>query len=184
MQFGDGEKPMFKYPAMIGYLVKALRDKHPEEEQIGKTKIQKILFLLTRKHIVDFDYSMHYYGPYSPEVSNELLVAETAGIIQSKWKDDKGFFIEKGPNEKKFEEEIEKDEISAIDEIVEVFGKYNAKKFTILATLLFLNDKKGFFSKEDLVEEVHRIKKYPVQDIREVLEDSEKAGYLVYQKLK
>src|SRR5208337_4905359 len=105
----------FENPALVGYLVKKLRQQ--SRQQIGKTKIQKIVYLLTRKNIVDFDYSMHYYGPYSPKVAEELSVAETAEIIRSQWDEKKGFFLSKGKKEEEFEYLLEASKRDGIDEI-------------------------------------------------------------------
>ncbi len=164
-----GDESAFLYSAILGYLVKELAEKYPRE-QTGKTKIQKLIFLLSQKHIVDFDYSMHYYGPYSSQVSNELDFAESTKIIQSQWVEDKGFFLKIGPNEKKFEDLLNEGVKNEIHQIASEMGKFNAKELTIIATYHFLAEKHD--SKKDLIEEIHKMKSYPKKDIRRVLKEA------------
>jgi uncharacterized protein YwgA len=165
----NGDESAFRYPAILGYLVKELLEKYPKV-QIGKTKIQKLIFLLNREHIVDLDYSMHYYGPYSSQLSNELNFAESTQIIQSQWREDKGFFLKKGPNEKRFENLITEDEKNQINQIASEFGKFSAKELTIIATYHFLEDTQE--SINDLVEEIHKMKNYPEPYIEQVLKEA------------
>ena len=51
--------------AKLVYLVDKLEDVSP---QVGKTVVQKMMFLLDKKGVVNYDYSLYHYGPYSPAV--------------------------------------------------------------------------------------------------------------------
>ena len=83
---------IFKYPALIGYMIERMSKEYPSK-QIGKTIVQKIFYLLTHEGIVNFNYSMYHYGPYSSGLSGELNFAESTGIVDIKWVEDKGYFI-------------------------------------------------------------------------------------------
>lgn len=155
----------YRYPAVLGYLVKKLGKKG---KQIGKTKIQKLVYLLTRQKMVNFDYSMHYYGPYSSQVSDQLSLAESAGIIQSRWREDKGFFLKAGSKELKYEPILSEKDTREIDELVRRFGLFDTKELTIVTTYLFLQDSLDG-AQEDLVEEIHKLKNYPPSDIVKTL---------------
>lgn len=50
----------------------------------GRTRFQKIVFLLKSKEGVHFDYRFipYYYGPYSAELQLEINLLEAAGLIQ------------------------------------------------------------------------------------------------------
>lgn len=149
-------KSIFKNPALIGCLVKKINEKYPEK-QVGKTIIQKNMYLLTRSKIVDFDYSMYHYGPFSSEVSGELNFAENAGIIQIKWVDEKGYFITATSKIKEFDSLITDEEKKAIENIVEKFGDFKAIDISIMASAFFLKDNFGV-SDAELVEVIHQIK--------------------------
>jgi uncharacterized protein YwgA len=179
MFYKDGEEDLFKYPAIIGCLVKELARKYPGE-QIGKTKLQKLLYLLTDKQItknevVNFYYSLHYYGPYSSEASSELSFAESRKIVRSEWKDDKGFFFKPGDNEERVEKEhLNNNEKLIIQKLVNRFGKFNARELTIITTYLFLSKEDEYSSEPDkIVEEVCKMKNYSINDVCNTLKDAE-----------
>ncbi len=83
-------KISFNNVAMIGYLVKELNEKYPDA-QVGKTVVQKMMFLLNRMKICDFNYTLYHYGPFSSEVANELDYASDLGIVEIEWEEDKGY---------------------------------------------------------------------------------------------
>jgi uncharacterized protein len=164
----QGINEAYRYPAILGYLVKKLGN---SKRQIGKTKIQKLVYLLTRQRIVNFDYSMHYYGPYSPEVSDQLSLAESAEIIQSRWSENKGFFLKAGRKEADYQHLLSENEMSEIDKIVSRYGTFDTKGLTIITTYLFLKDTRNL-TEDALVNELQKIKKYRTQEIRQVLEQA------------
>lgn len=160
---------IFKNPALIGYLVEQIKKKYPKK-QVGKTIIQKKMYLLTRLKIVDFDYTMYYYGPFSSEVSGELDFAQGAGIIQIKWVDREGYFIEATPKLKEFYSLITNEEKKAVEGIVEKFGDFNAIDMSIIATAFYLKDNFGV-SDAELVEIIHKIKQnLSSEHIKNILE--------------
>jgi len=163
---------IFKNPAVIGYLVKKLHEKH-SDKQIGKTFVQKMLYLLSREGVVGFNYSMYHYGPYSAGVDGELNFAENRGLISIKWVDGAGYFAEATPELEKFEKLIQDDEKSAIDGIIERYGDFSAVELSLIATAYFMKDN---FDTPDvgLADAIHNLKpRYTVGYIQDVLE---KAG--------
>ena len=159
----------------MGYLVKKIGEKDANK-QIGNTLVQKMLYLLTRQDVVDFDYSMYYHGPYSSEVSGELSFAEDVGIVESEWNPDKGYFIKPASQLTKFESHVTENERQAIDGIVEKYGEFMAKDLSIIATALYLKDNFNT-PDEDLVEKVHDLKrKYSAEHIEKLLEESRVIG--------
>lgn len=162
---------IFKNPALIAYVVKCVQDKYPSN-QIGKTYIQKMMYLLKRKGILDVSYSIHYYGPYSMETAYELNFAENIGIISIKWIDDKGYFISAvQDNFEKLEQNIIDHEKQAVAEVVDRFGRFKAIELSIIATALYLQDNSEV-SDTRLVEAVHNLKpEYPNDYIKHILEE-------------
>jgi len=160
---------IFRYPAIISFLVRQLHERYPDK-QIGKTLIQKMVYLLTRKGIVNFDYSMYHYGPYSAEAAAELNFAENNNIIKVKWVGGKGYFLEPTDESNKFDMLILDPEKQVIDKLVEEYGDFTAVDLSIIATAYFIMD--NFEEPEaSLVETIHNIKpKYSADYIKEVLQ--------------
>jgi len=167
---------MFRNSGLIGYLVKRLDEKYPGK-QIGKTIIQKMMYLLSRSNVANFSFSMYHYGPYSSEVSGELNFAERNGIVDIIWKDAEGYYI--NPTEKAgdFEHLLSDEEKRAVDDLVTRFGKFKAIDLSLIATALYLKD--NFNVEEDrLVEAVQTAKKKFSPDyIRSILEESDVLSY-------
>jgi uncharacterized protein YwgA len=164
---------IFKRPILIAYLVNYMQNKYPDK-QIGKTMIQKMLYLMSLRGTIDIDYSMYYYGPYSQEVSNELDIAESIGVIEIKWIDDKGYFIKAIPDAlREFESILIADEKDQISLIAEKFGIFNASELSIIATGFYLMNNFGI--KEDrLVDAIHDLKQnHTTQYIKSALRRAE-----------
>ncbi|MCX6677156.1 MAG: hypothetical protein NTU95_04325 [Methanothrix sp.] len=159
---------IFRAAGLIGYLVKRLNEDNPDK-QIGKTIVQKMMYLLSRKNIARFDFSMYHYGPYSSELSGEISFAERNGIIKVAWKDNEGYFIRSNETAEQFFALLDSDERQAVDYFVRQFGKFNATDLSLVATALYLKDN---FGVEDsrLPEAVHNAKKkYSTEYIEKVL---------------
>ncbi|HOT06259.1 MAG: hypothetical protein A4E45_00362 [Methanosaeta sp. PtaB.Bin039] len=170
----DSEESMFKTSGLMGYLVKRLNEERPDT-QVGKTIIQKMMYLLSRNGIIDFDFSMYHYGPYSSEVAGELNFAERNGIVEISWEDDKGYFIKPTNKIEKFSYLLDDDEKRAVDELIERFGGFKAIDLSLIATALYLKDNFGV-GDDRLVDAVHNAKnKYSLVYIEGVL----KAGGII-----
>ncbi|MBC8468875.1 MAG: hypothetical protein H8D56_05335 [Planctomycetes bacterium] len=150
---------IFHNPTLISYIVKSIKETYPEK-QISKTFIQKLFYLLSRKDVVDFDYSLYHYGPYSSQVSSELNFAEEIDFIVIDWIPEKGYFISPGPmySSKLLLQNTEKTERDAINEVAQKYGAYNAIELSIITTALFLKENFGVNDKSNLVEVVSSLK--------------------------
>lgn len=150
---------IFHDPTLISYVVKNIKETYPEK-QISKTIIQKLVYLLSRKNVVDFDYSLYHYGPYSSQVSSELNFAEEIDFIVIDWIPEKGYFISPGPmySSKQLLQNTKKAERDAINEVIQKYGAYNAVELSIITTALFLKENFGVNDKSKLVEVVSSLK--------------------------
>ncbi|MFY9947508.1 MAG: hypothetical protein WAK27_02365 [Candidatus Sulfotelmatobacter sp.] len=55
---------------------------HPNREVIGRTRLQKTVWLLQRLGLpTDYVYSLHFYGPYSEELKADIDAAEQLCLI-------------------------------------------------------------------------------------------------------
>jgi len=166
---------IFKNPAIIGYLIKRLHEEHTNK-QIGKTFVQKMLYLLSREGVVGFDYSMYHYGPYSAGAASELNFAENRGLITVKWVDGAGYFAEATPELDRFKKLIQEDEKSVINKLIDKYGDFSAVDLSLLATAYFMKDN---FDTPDafLADTIHNLKpRYTASYIQGVLE---KGGILM-----
>jgi uncharacterized protein YwgA len=162
------EDSIFRASGLIGYLIKKLNEDYPDQ-QVGKTVVQKMVYLLSRKNIAKFDFSMYHYGPYSSELSAELSFIEKNGIIEITWKDNEGYFIKPTNDSERFLSLINSDERKAIDETVNQFGKFKAIDLSLIATALYLKDNFGVEDSK-LADAVHNAKKrYSPEYITNVL---------------
>ena len=48
----------------------------------GRTLLQKKLYFLSVLSSERFDFAPHYYGPYSPEITDHLGALNQAGLVQ------------------------------------------------------------------------------------------------------
>ena len=97
--------------------MKSLKQKYPDR-QIGKTVIQKMMYLLSRNGIMDFEFSMYHYGPYSSEVAGELNFAERSGIVEISWVDEKGYYIKPTNNVEEFSSLLDDEEKHSVYSLV------------------------------------------------------------------
>jgi uncharacterized protein YwgA len=146
---------IFKGPAFITHLVKTISEKYPDK-QVGKTVIQKLLFLLTREGVVDFDYSMYHYGPYSAQAFIELNFAEDIGAVEVVWVQNRGYFIK--PKDTSLERLLDEEEKAVINRIAEKYGTFNATELSIITTALFVRDYFGVVDDEEIVQVVASLK--------------------------
>lgn len=150
---------IFHNPTLISYVVKTMKEMYPDA-QVGKTVIQNLIYLISRKGVCDFDYSLYHYGPHSSQVSNELNFAEEIGAIAIDWIPERGYFIFPGPmcSPKLLLQNTKETERDVVNEVVQEYGAYNAIELSIIATALFLKENFGVNDGGNLVEVVSSLR--------------------------
>lgn len=138
------------------YLVKKLKEKYPEK-QIGKTLIQKMMYLLGESLKMDFEYTMYHYGPYSFKVSDFINISENLNLLRIKWVPQHGYYIEP-QDDVKINDELEYEELKKIDEMVEKFGGFTANELAIITTALYIKKNFGIKNDEEIIETVLSLK--------------------------
>jgi len=162
-------REILEEPSLIYFLVKKLKEKYPEK-QIGKTAIQKLLFLLETKSDLDFDYTLYHYGPYSFQVSRYINLAEILGFIKVEWHPEIGYLIEPLQPDKNLLFGIKEELLNLLEKIVDDYGKFTAQELSIIATAVYIKNKVGIKDLDELVDAVNRIKpKYQKEWIKKVL---------------
>jgi len=147
---------ILKGPALVYYLVKELKKKYPKK-QVGKTIIQKLMYIFELTSGKDFDYTMYHYGPYSWKVSEYLNLAEALNAVEIDWDPSKGYFVR--PNDKPpFKVSIGEEEKKLMRQIIEKYGKFNAVELSIFTTAMYVKDRFGESDPENIVKIVSSLK--------------------------
>ena len=64
-------------------LLAAVIAAHPERQIIGRIRLQKTIKLLQRIGLpTDYDYMLHFYGPYSEGLQAEIGLLEHLGLVE------------------------------------------------------------------------------------------------------
>lgn len=146
----------YRFPTIIGYTVKKIKEIDPTK-QVGKTVIQKMMFFLTRENIIDSDYTLYHYGPYSSEISDNIDYAKQMGIIDLQWKDEAGYYAEATEKLEKFKHIINSEETEIIDKVIKKYYEFKAIDLSLIATAMYLKDHYRIPEK-DLPQSVHALK--------------------------
>ncbi|MBO8161466.1 MAG: hypothetical protein H0Z24_07495 [Thermosipho sp. (in: Bacteria)] len=141
---------------LIFYLVKKLKEKYPEK-QIGKTLIQKMMYLFGESSKKDFEYTMYHYGPYSFEISEYINLSENLNLIKVNWVPNKGYYIEPESN---FEinGKLTSEKLKKIEELIEKFGHFSANELAIITTALYVKKNFGIEKNEEIIRTVLSLK--------------------------
>ena len=162
-----------RYPILITNLVKRIKDEHPDKS-VGKTIIQKMIYLLSLEGIGDSHYSLHHYGPYSPQIADEIDYAEFNDFLSVKWIDEQGYFIDVGNKFDLKEHHLETDVEQKVKIIVDKYSNYNAKDLSFIATARYLQTNFNINDPKEIVLKIHLMKpKYSELEIKNVLEEAE-----------
>ena len=99
----------------------------------GRTRLQKIIFLLKHKNKIDLDYNFipYYYGPYSRDLQLAVDLLEAAGFVQVAAKSGNLYVhcltAEGRSAARQIEQKMQKSERNSLSE---VFRSYNEVRST------------------------------------------------------
>lgn len=163
--------------AIIRYLVDRLKD-------VGKTRIQKIVYFLQHVFGIPLDYvfRMHYYGPYSEELNDDLIEMKLHDYIDIT-PNPTGYGYHIRPSSEVIDsmENTIKNYGQELENCLEKFGQLEPQKLELLGTLHFVEyvartsnkDK----AKDEIVEKVATLK--PVFTKSEVEESYQELESLI-----
>ncbi|MFQ5799919.1 MAG: hypothetical protein ACE5H0_14670 [Bacteroidota bacterium] len=118
--------------AMLYKLIELLGD-------AGKIKVQKLAYFLQESFHVPMGYAffMHYYGPFSEEVENDLAKLRAMGYITS-WLDPEGygFHLKVASGGERRWKELLGEYQGAVEKIVTLYGDLDATGLELRATIL------------------------------------------------
>lgn len=154
------------------------------KQRLGKTALQKMVFLLQRSFGVDCDYSytLYTYGPYSADVSRDLDIVEGLDGAHVNY-DLKFAGYEIHPGSKSadlrgrasgFLEEIG----PKLDKLISDFGSFGAKDLELRSTALYLA--KPGVDRALLIQRVHEVKPhFSVAQIETAIAELERKSYIL-----
>ncbi len=146
-------------------------------EDVGKTKIQKIVYFLQESVSAPLNYPfrMHYYGPYSDELDGVLSLTKSLGYIDIN-PDPMGFGYHVTPVKERESASWQGYDMSndpeiqgltdVIDSAVDILGQLDTPQIELYATIHFIGGPKGDASKEQTLQTVKRLKpKFSTEEI-------------------
>ncbi|RJQ48733.1 MAG: hypothetical protein C4538_03370 [Nitrospiraceae bacterium] len=132
--------PWYRY-AVISYLA----DKLESKTKLGKTALQKLIYLLQEAYNVPLEYNFkfHFYGPFSSRLSGDLdYVDYLKGVDVEYEQSTGGYYIKPGVQKeniinkgKDFLEEYRQQ----LDEAIENFGTSYASNLELLSTIVYVS---------------------------------------------
>lgn len=130
--------PWIKY-GIIVELTKRLQSDSP---QFGKTVLQKMVYLLNEIYRVPsgYEYSLYTYGPYCSELTSDVEFVSAMGAIQL-CQTHRGFVInlsDKSDMITQKSTDFINEHKEQFDDLIEKFGKFNARELELRSTLIFL----------------------------------------------
>ena len=174
--------PWHRYSLII-YLTRKLQDKSP---QLGKTALQKFIFLLQELEGVNcgYDFILYNYGPYDPQIQIDLSVVKNLkGVIVKDSFFGLGYEITPGPKAEDIRKKGQSflDSFSKqIDHIVDIFGNYPAKFLGLIAIIIYvLKENSKVIDLKYLKKTIKEIKPhFSWKDIEEAILVLEKNGFI------
>ena len=149
------------------YIVKRINDLW--RERPGKKMLQKMAFLIEKKGVdLNFDYGLHFYGPYSSILDTTTKFLSTDGVIVF---DYSGYSHLMSINEEYFKVEpigLSTEQLKKIDDIIIHYMGRDASELELLTTAIYAYDLLEDKSIESVMGGVRKIKgrKYSDPEIK------------------
>ncbi len=154
-----------------------------QSKDIGKTKVQKIIYFLQEGLQVPLDYSfkMHHYGPFSDEIDSGISALQSAGYIEVTH-DSQGYGYHITPASEKqlpWDSELAtyKEEMT---KAIHALSVLDASNLELYATVHFVHNLLDEPIKESVVDDVYKLKpKFHRQTIRLAYDQLVKSGLII-----
>jgi len=131
-------------------------------QQIGKTYIQKGIYLLQEgfKEDLNYNYKIHFYGPYSQELANQIDILNDFEWIDIHYlNEDKGYEITLTKNGERLLKDFKgklKINYENINKVNHLVGGAKVKEMELLSTVLYFS--KILKNRKDIIEKVITLK--------------------------
>lgn len=141
---------------IIRYLVDKLTD-------VGKTKTQKIIYFLQYVFGIplEYVYKMHYFGPYSEELNDDLIDMRSHGYIDIE-RDPNGYGYHVTPGNEAVDSmaNMKKEHVKKLDNCLEKLGAFDLSDLELLGAIHFVKNVAltPIKDKSEVIEMVARLK--------------------------
>jgi uncharacterized protein YwgA len=130
-----------------------------------KKTLQKIVYLIQEANEdLGYDYSIHYYGPYSADLDSEIRYQHNCGVIDISV-DGYSHRLSVGD----FSESVPIENSPTVERIISKFGEKSPSELELLATTLYVQRSISNNHRDEISKGVKRIKgsKYSDEEITE-----------------
>lgn len=149
-----------------------------EKGDIGKTKLQKIVYFLQNTFGVPLDYSfkIHYYGTYAEELDNDLTDMSLQGYITIRPDlQGYGYHLRSGDQEVENADELLSPFMEKMRRCLAAFGQFDATQLELFSALHFVRERLEEAEKAQTVDRVKVLKpKFSREDIETAYNDLER----------
>ncbi|ADL43325.1 hypothetical protein COB47_2066 [Caldicellulosiruptor obsidiansis OB47] len=158
--------------------------------KVGKKFLQKVVYLLQRKGLnLNYNFSIHYYGPYSSQLEYDIHRLEMNRLVRIDPKD--GYTHEIIPEEVSDDEkylshhDIEMIDSKEIKDLIKNLSSFNASELELIATVDYVINQLKIrgtdeLNKKEIIEKVKKLKgnKYTEKKIEEAIKFLEENGFV------
>lgn len=168
--------------AVVSSVIKKWNEKGTRKK-LGRTILQKLIYFLKEKEVpLSFEYSLHYYGPYSQDLSESLQWLQAEDVVKDQSKGPDSAYV---PGIKINEViRLHSKELNKYDEqinfVVETFISKDSSQMELLATTFFVDHSAiSAANIERTIREVKRIKgnKFTETEITEAVSFLKEKGF-------
>ena len=160
----------------LALLVEIADRKRDRQGRLGKTAMQKLIYLLQEVWDVDLGYrfTLYTYGPYEAGVARDVDYADALSLLSLDYDHDHGFEITCGPAVSQIDQERQllcEEVDSRLDELFKHFGDLTARQLELRATLVFIAKDGTSISESELRKQIRHLKpKYDQGEIDEAVD--------------
>lgn len=127
----------------LSVLINFAERRQRNSNRLGKTALQKLLYLLQEVYGVDLGYrfELYTYGPYEAGVMRDVDYAKSLELLSIDYDYNNGYNITPGPKAQSlddYKEFINSKHGSLFDQLFDQFGSKNARQLELSATLVLL----------------------------------------------
>ena len=130
-------------------------------KDVGKIRMQKLVYFLQLIFHVPFgyDYKMHYYGPYSDELNDDLIAMQMSKNVEiGADPSGYGYHIIPGTEAVTTRDEILGEYSEKISKCLSEFGEFSPNELEILSTLHFAKYIAGVPGEDKIIEKTSMLK--------------------------
>lgn len=155
----------------VSYLVEIADRRSKLGIRLGKTAVQKFIFLLQEVWHCDlgYDFLLYTYGPYDAAIMGDIDYAKSSLLLDVCYDQETGYRIVPGKSVDLidgYRNQLSKEFSISMGELFSEFGGDNARQLELSATIIFLARCLGKAETDELVQHMREIKpKYERQEI-------------------